>query len=246
MRALVVRHEHASQPGFVGERLAERGWKLTTVTVVPERHHHRPAVRFDFPDPRAWDLVIALGAPWSVYDHTTVGSWVGDETAFLRAAHDARVAVLGICFGAQVLASALGGTVEAAPRPEIGWTEIATDDPGLVAAGPWFQWHGDRCVLPDTVTELARTGAAPQAFASGRSLGVQFHPEVGAGVLLRWLAAGGRAQLTARGVDPDRLLERTRAAEPAARVRAHRLVDAFLDRVAGTGTPLATGAGTAG
>jgi GMP synthase-like glutamine amidotransferase len=65
-----------------------------------------------------------------------------------------------------------------AERPEVGWTPIQTHRPDLIEPGPWFQWHSDRWVLPDGIRALARTGTAEQAFTAGRSLGVQFHPEL--------------------------------------------------------------------
>ncbi|WP_460061658.1 type 1 glutamine amidotransferase [Streptomyces sp. YKOK-I1] len=157
MRALVIQHDHVTEPGLVGARLRERGYGLTAVTIVPEDRHHAPDVAFDFPDPADWDVIVALGAPWSVYDRTAVGRWIDGELALLRKAHHLGIPVLGVCFGAQALTTALGGAVEEAPRPEIGWVEVDTDEPALIGPGPWFQWHYDRCVLPPDAEELART-----------------------------------------------------------------------------------------
>ncbi|MEW2353387.1 hypothetical protein [Spirillospora sp. NPDC029432] len=50
MRALVIQHDHETEPGHVGARLTERGYDLAAVTVVPESRYHAPDVRFDFPD----------------------------------------------------------------------------------------------------------------------------------------------------------------------------------------------------
>lgn len=233
MRALVVRHEHITEPGAVGARLTERGYDLTVLTVVPEARHHTPDVRFDFPDAGEWDLIVSLGAPWSVYDEGAIGTWIGGELALLRKAHHLGVPVLGACFGAQALTTALGGSVEASPRPEIGWVEVETDDPALVGPGPWFQWHFDRCLLPPGAVEVARNAVCAQAFRVGRSLGVQFHPEITTAMVSGWLAHGGAEQCVRQGVDPEELLDRSRALEPVARAGARRLVDGFLDRVAG-------------
>ncbi|MGW2889845.1 type 1 glutamine amidotransferase [Streptomyces griseoruber] len=233
MRALVIQHDHVTEPGLVGARLVERGYDLTTVTVVPEDRHHAPDVAFDFPDPADWDVIVALGAPWSVYDPAAVGRWIGGELALLRKAHHLGIPVLGVCFGAQALTTALGGSVEEAPRPEIGWVEVDTDEPALVGPGPWFQWHYDRCVLPPDAEELARTAVCAQAFRAGSSLGVQFHPEVTTRMVRGWLALGGAEQCVRHGLDPEELLARTRAMEPTARANAARLVDGFLDGTAG-------------
>jgi len=226
-------HDHVTEPGLVGDRLVERGYDLTTVTVVPENRHHTPDVTFDFPHPGDWDLVVSLGAPWSVYDESAVGSWIGGELALLRKAHELGVPVLGVCFGAQALTTALGGSVEPAPRPEIGWTEIDTHDPSLVGRGPWMQWHFDRCVPPPGAEEVARNAVCVQAFRTGRSLGVQFHPEITPRMLSGWLDHGGAEQALQHGMDPDELLARSREVESTARANTRHLVDGFLDQVAG-------------
>lgn len=230
MRALIIRHDHPSNAGFVGERLVERGFELVELMVVSEEEFDRPGVTVDFPDPRDFDVIVPLGAPWSVYDEATIGTWVGDEVALLREAFAADVPVLGICFGAQAMAAALGGSVERAPRPEIGWTDVRSDDPGLVSEGPWFQWHFDRIVLPPDVKEIARTEVGPQAYVVGRSLCVQFHPEVTPEIVRAWLDNGGVPQAIKHGHDPDELA----LPKQGARERAYALVDTFLDRIAHT------------
>jgi GMP synthase-like glutamine amidotransferase len=224
-RALVVLQDALSDAGYVGERLADRGIELVphVVCAGPEQPHSD----VPFPDPRAYDLVVALGAVWSVYDHDTIGSWIDRELAMLRDANEAGVPVLGICFGGQALAAALGGTVARAPAPEIGWYEIDADVP-TVANGPWLQWHVDRFTVPPGATELARGGVGPQAFRAGRSLGLQFHPEVTPAIVEFW-ADHGRDTLERLGIDAARLLADTKLHTPLAREHAHRLVDAFLD-----------------
>ncbi len=174
------------------------------------------------------DHVVVLGAAWSVYDHAQVGQWIGAELAWLRAADAAGVPVLGICFGAQALAAALGGRVEAAPRKEIGWTTVDTLAPELIEEGPWLEFHGDLCVPPPGARLLARTDVCVQAFSVGRHLAVQFHPEVDAAQLSRWLADGGKAEAEHEGQDPDKLVAQTEAEEPQAARRAAGLVDAAL------------------
>jgi GMP synthase-like glutamine amidotransferase len=235
MRALFVQHDHVSPVGPVGERLEARGYAVEELLVVPEDRFHAPAVDADFPDPTAYDVLVPMGAPWSVYDLATIGPWVEPELAFLRRGVDAGVPVLGICFGGQALAAALGGAVIKADEAEIGWTEVQTDEPDLVEAGPWFEWHHDRWVAPPGARVLARTAAAEQAFVVGRSLGVQFHPELTPTMLRGWLANGGAAYLEAHGTAPEPLLAQTDAMAAGARRRAHRLVDRFLDLVAGAG-----------
>ncbi|GAB2980878.1 type 1 glutamine amidotransferase [Streptomyces pseudoechinosporeus] len=231
MRALVIRHDHASLLGPIGDRLAELGYALDELIVVPAENHHAPGVDFTFPDPTGYELLVLLGAPWSVYDRAVIGPWVDRELVLLRDAFAADIPVLGICFGAQALAASLGGAVERAPRPEIGWSTVESDAPGLIAPGPWFQWHFDRFVIPPGAVELARGAVGPQAFRVGRALGVQFHPELTEETLLQWLDLGGHRQAEEFGVDPDRMIAETRARREESRQRAYDLVDGFLGQV---------------
>lgn len=80
---------------------------------------------------------------------------------------------------------------------------------------------------------MARNSVCTQAFRLGHSLGVQFHPEITTATVRRYLELGGTEQCVRRGVDPGELLARTRELESTGRANAHRLVDAFLDRVTG-------------
>jgi GMP synthase-like glutamine amidotransferase len=228
MRALFIQQDHMSPTGPVGEAFAGHGFDVQEFMVVPEEHFLAPSVAVTFPDPLGFDAVVAMGAAWSVYDHDRIGAWIGDELDFLRRAHHARVPVLGICFGGQALATALGGMVVRAERPEIGWTTVETSRPDLIEPGPWFQWHVDRWVLPEGVHAFARTDAAEQAFTAGRSMGVQFHPELTPQMLGGWLDTVGRAHAAALGTDPDQLVAETAARSAEARARARRLVAAFL------------------
>ncbi|MFC6883894.1 MULTISPECIES: type 1 glutamine amidotransferase [Actinomadura] len=232
MRALLIEHDHQSPPGPVGDRLAARGFDLTELLVVPAERHRAPGVECAFPDPLDYDLVVPMGAPWSVDDVEAIGPWVGPELAALAKACEAGVPILGICFGGQALACALGGGVERAPRPEMGWTRVETDDPSLVGEGPWFQFHYDRWILPPGAREIARNAVCSQAFVSGRSLGLQFHPEITAAEFGLWLEEGGAELMAAEGYEPSAVMAEVRRDEAVSARRTHALVDAFLDRVA--------------
>jgi GMP synthase-like glutamine amidotransferase len=228
MRVLFIHQDHMSPTGPVGEAFADHGFDVQEFMVVPEEHFHEPAVTAAFPDPLTFDAIVSMGAAWSVYDHDRIGSWVGDELDFLRRAHQAGMPVLGICFGGQALATALGGTVVRAGQPEIGWTTVQTSRPDLIEPGPWFQWHADRWVLPEGVRAFARTDAAEQAFTAGRSMGVQFHPELTPRMLDGWLGNVGREHAVAFGADPDQLVAETAVRSTEAGTRARRLVAGFL------------------
>jgi GMP synthase-like glutamine amidotransferase len=226
-RALVVNHDKYSLPGMVGDRLEHHGFELVDLVVVEDIHH--PVSDVPFPDPRDYDVVVPMGSPWSVYDTETIGTWIGREVDMLRAAVEADVPVLGVCFGGQALAAALGATVEKSPAPEIGWFQIESSVPDLIADGPWFQWHFDRFELPDGATALAHGPMGIQAFRIGPHLGLQFHPEITADVLAPWLDFAERDHLEQRlGIDGDDLLEETKRRQEEARPHTEALVDGFL------------------
>ena len=230
MRVLVVRHHEEDDAGFVaaafravkGEGEAG-GASLTDVLFTGAA---------PLPDPAGFEHLVVLGSSSSVNDGH---AWIGAELGWLRRANAAGVPVLGICFGAQALCVASGGRVERSPRSEIGWVRIETRDPGLIPAGPWLEFHDDRCLPPAGARVLARNELCVQAYAIGRDLAVQFHPEVDGEQLKRWLNMGGDAQVAAAGVDADEFVARTVREEPGSRSRAEILVDTALTIAGQTG-----------
>ena len=211
MRVTVVRHHEEDSAGFIGDAFTARGAELA-VHLFPKEG--------PLPEPGGLGHVVLL-----------------EELAWLRRADAAGVPVFGICFGAQALAAAFGGRVGPAGRKEVGWTVVETLDPALIPPGPWLEFHGDQCYPPPPARLLARNDLGVQAFALGRHLAVQFHPEVDEAQLRGWLDAGGRAEAERAGQDPDRFLARTAAEEPAARDRAGRLVSAALRLAASPVSP---------
>jgi GMP synthase-like glutamine amidotransferase len=218
MRVVILRHHDEDDSRLIGEALRDRGVHLDLVQVVKEE---------PLPDPAEIDAVVILGATWSVRDRAEIG-WMGDELAWLQKVEAAGVPMLGICFGAQALSAALGGDVERSPRQEIGWTVIDPEPGSGVEAGPWLEFHEDRCLPPATAEILARNELAVQAFRIGPHLAVQFHPEVDAALLQAWIDNGADKAIGAVGLDGDRLVAETLAEEPAARQRARRLVEVWL------------------
>ncbi|HUA49635.1 MAG TPA: type 1 glutamine amidotransferase [Solirubrobacteraceae bacterium] len=221
MRALVIQHDDNGPAGHVSEWLAARGGEQDLWLIGHDARE---------PDPRAYDLVVSLGSEHAAYDDAV--PWLGLELALLRHAFDADVPVLGICFGSQLLARALGARAMPAPQPEIGWVAISTREPAFVPPGPWLQWHYDTFTPPPGASVLAKSAAGPQAYTIGRSLAVQFHPEVTPDIVGDWVD-GAEERLNGVDVDPGRLLAETRERDPENRVRAWRLLDAFWARVSG-------------
>jgi len=224
MRALHVHHDANSRPGLVGEALDSRGVASVSHQVCPTAGS--PQGSPEFPDPAGFDLVVLFGSRWSVYEDR-VAHWVEPELDFIRAADRAGVAVLGLCFGGQMLSTALGGTVAATEHPEIGWMEVVPSDPAI-EPGPWLQWHFDAFTVPTGADEMARTASGPQAFRLRRNLGLQFHPEADRAVLEEWLT-DDIDQLVAAGLDAEVMLADADRYRDGARVRADRIVAGVLD-----------------
>jgi GMP synthase-like glutamine amidotransferase len=228
MRALVIQHDHVSPPGPIGERLVEQGYELVLQQLLTKEQIAEPGVEVEFPPAADFDLIVPMGAVFSVYDEERIGSWLKPDLDLLREADAAGVPVLGICFGGQLLAKAHGGSVVRSEHPEIGWVDVETNEPGLVSEGPWFEWHYDRWELPPDAREVARNARASQAFVLRRNLAVQFHPELTSITLEGWLGFDGLAEVDRLGLDAKQMYADTLASDPASRLRAHALVDGFL------------------
>jgi GMP synthase (glutamine-hydrolysing) len=221
MRALVLEHESSCKLGRLEAPLARRG---VAVQIV------RPPDMADLPDPGTYEIVVTLGSDESAHDESL--PWVDQELAYVRAAIRAEVPVLGICFGAQMLARALGADVRRASAPEVGWKTLTRThaSSSWLPAGPWFVWHEDTFDWPPDATPLAWTEEAPHAFRHGDHLGLQFHPEADADLVERWLDDGMRT-LELQRVDVDALRRQTRRMEDAADAAAHALFEFYLGQV---------------
>jgi len=212
--ALIRCHGETGPPGLLGEWLearripyrVDRTWERGTET-----------------DPAGYAFVASLGSKHSPRDAAAVPQ-VAAELELLERAVRSDVPVLGLCFGGQALAHLLGGTVERAPRPELGWRTIDTDAPDTIPAGPWLEWHFERFTVPPSAIELARTPDASQAFRHGVHVGTQFHPESTVDIVRGWAEKDG--------IDGEAVLAAPPAQHEAARAAAFRLFDAFLDPVA--------------
>jgi GMP synthase-like glutamine amidotransferase len=221
MRALLIANAVDADAGFVGDRFRHHGFAFTEC--------HRETVT-DWPDLDGHDLVLLLGSEWSVY-WPEVASSVAAEVALIREAQRRGVPQFGICFGNQSMAHALGGTVERGREPEIGWYDVVSDVPEIIAAGPWLQWHYDVITVPPGAKELARSSIGPQAWTLGRSLCTQFHPEANESMLARWTQGAGAAELDKFGSSPEQVMADTRANTTVSREQSDRLVDWFVNEL---------------
>ena len=209
---LVLRHVQAEGLGLLTNVLRDRGI----------HHRYLDLPRGEAP-PRDLTNVgglIVLGGPMAVYEaeHT----FLRTESGLVERALTAGRPVLGICLGAQLIASALGARVYAGERREVGWAPITLtpegrDDSVFGVLEPEltvFHMHGDTYELPADARHLARSALyEQQAFRWGDVVyGLQLHLEF-TETMIQKLAteADSRAYITGAGVDPDRLLAETPA-----------------------------------
>jgi GMP synthase-like glutamine amidotransferase len=221
--ALVVANVIDADAGYVGERLEQRGWLLRTVF---RDGGGVPRTIQAAGDP---DLIVLLGSEWSVHAPVNRDS-LKAECDLVRSARAGHVPVLGLCYGAQVLAQAFGGSVTAAHQPEIGLVEVLSGDLVLVPAGPWTAFHVDALEPPADATVVARNECGVQAFVLPGALGVQFHPEVRPEVLDDWSRRFPELVIDA-GLERAELVATARDRADESRHAAYALVDAFLARL---------------
>jgi GMP synthase-like glutamine amidotransferase len=176
LRILSLEHARGDGPGKILSWVTRRGHALQRV-LLHEGHV--------FPPQKAFDFLIVLGGPMSIYQHTQY-PWLAPEKEFIRTAAEARKPILGICLGAQLLADVLGGVVVRNPEREVGWWPVTfIERGGPFAAFPETltpcHWHNDTFTLPPDAMHVASSAACQnQAFRIGdRLVGLQFHLEIG-------------------------------------------------------------------
>jgi len=211
---VALRHVAFEDLGLLEPLLAERGHTVSYVDA--------PVADFDALDPLAPALLVVLGGPIGVYESDSY-PFLEAERAFIERRLAARKLTLGICLGAQLMASALGARVYPSGVKEIGWAPIE-----LTAAGresclrhldgsDVLHWHGDTFDLPGGAVHLASTPLCKnQAFAIGDyGLALQFHAEAAGRSLERWFV-GHCAEIAATpGLDVPTLRAQTQRSTPA-------------------------------
>jgi GMP synthase (glutamine-hydrolysing) len=234
-RLLVFQHVAAEPLGTLDPLIRARGHRVRFVNF--ERDPDA------LPDVDRYRGLVVLGGPMNVEDQDRRAHLKTELKAIERALHQGKP-VFGICLGAQLLAHVLGAPVRRHTQPEIGWYELATTEAGrrdavfapLGERTRVFQWHSYTFGLPAGAEQLARTDSCEQqAFRYGeRAYGVQFHPEVDAALIGRWLAtAAYQQEIRAAGLphDVDAIRVHTEAHAPQLREQAEPLFNGFLDLV---------------
>ena len=165
-------------PGKIADWISEKGHRL---------HYTRFYDSDPLPDPSTVDMLVIMGGPMDVFDFH-IHPWMEDEIEWVKAFIGTAKAVLGICLGAQIIASALGVEVYPGPHKEIGWHnlqffpslgdfKICKD---LPVTRKVFHWHGDTFNIPEGATRIAGSQAFPnQGFIYANHVAaLQFHLEV--------------------------------------------------------------------
>ncbi len=208
-RALIIRH--VPHEGVAGYRqpIEAAGYELDRIDVADPCF-----AACDLAEP---DLLIMMGGPMGVYEQDRY-PWIACQLKRLRKRLAADRPTLGVCFGAQMIAAALGGEVRKGPAKEVGFHPLAVapaaDNPLTALAGvPVLHWHGDGFTVPQGTELLASSPLYPQAFRRGPGLlALQFHAEMGEDErFAQWLeqwpgdVAEAGADIAALRRDHDRL-----------------------------------------
>ena len=187
-RLLVIQHVPHERLGTFEPALKQAGCTLQPFNAADPK-----AV---WPSTEALDGVVVMGGPQSVYEQATY-PFLKPELAFLKRVVAEELPVLGVCLGAQLLATVLGAPVTKAPQKEIGWYPVmrepgADGDPLFEPFGStetMFQWHGDAFALPKGAVRLASSPLCPEQGFRYRNhvYGLQFHVEVTETIVRAWM-----------------------------------------------------------
>ena len=178
IRIHYLQHVPFEDLGCIEDWTLAKGHQLTSTKFY---EHSRLPELSDF------EWLIIMGGPMGVYDEAKY-DWLSGEKEFIRNAIQSGKIVIGICLGAQLIASALGAKVYPNDEKEIGWfpvsfsrnlltNKVLGEEEKII---PVFHWHGDTFNLPVNAIRIASSqGCLNQAFIYGEKiLGVQFHLEV--------------------------------------------------------------------
>lgn len=219
-------HQEDAGPVVFGEVIRELGHELV---------EWRPG---DGPAPDGADAALVFGGAMHI-DQEDKHPWLRPEREWIASLLDAELPTLGVCLGAELVASVAGWDVTRLSRPEIGWhdvelTSAGYEDPLLCsvpARFPAFQWHSYAAEPPDGARVLAVNPACAQAYrVAERAWGIQFHAEVDAATVEHWLD-DGKDDEDVREVNLDiaAVRERTQREIPAWNELGRALCARFLE-----------------
>jgi GMP synthase-like glutamine amidotransferase len=167
----------------------------------------------NLPDLNQTSAVINLGCPLSVTKYQQ-HQFLTNLFVFTQETIKRNIPYLGVCFGGQMLAMALGANVKPNHTKEIGAGLLKLTDTGLKdplfknfkPEFPVFQWHGDTFDIPQHCTNLAQSPDCPnQAFRKGKFVGIQFHLEADVEQIPLWSDTYAE-ELAGIGLDKDQVI----------------------------------------
>ena len=227
---IVLQHVPNEGPGLIGEMLEGRGLPHKVVDVPAEGVPLGAA---------GFSGIVSLGGPMSVNDGTRE---IEKEKELLLEAMERNIPILGVCLGAQIIASALGARVYAGDYPEVGWGQVTLTQNGItdpLLAGvdhvlPVLHWHGDTFDLPEGAVHLASSDKYEnQAFRVGtNTYGLQFHLEVDEEMVRDWVAMDQKEE-NGMASRPEEILDGVGRYVDQVRFGGSFVVGRFLDLVMG-------------
>jgi len=235
---LVISHAACEHAGYLCEYLDQRNISYERIRYeqgesIPEVIHNLSGLVF-------------LGSPVSVNDSF---GWIKEEIALIKSALVEDIPVLGICFGAQLIAKALGARVIPASSMQIGWHPVRLtqqgnalfDDTGMPDHFLAFEWHGDTFALPEDATPVF-TGECieQQGFVFKNCLALQFHTEITEAMIHEWINRYAHCleQSTPCIQRREEILRDIDQRLAAQRKIAHRLFDWWLNRISARNSSL--------
>jgi GMP synthase (glutamine-hydrolysing) len=229
-RGLIIRHvPHEGLAGFRAP-IEAAGYELDRIDVCgPE------FVTADFLSP---DLLILMGGPMGVYERYAY-PWIDHEVERLAERLDHGLPTLGVCLGAQLVATALGSEVYAGPIKEVGFGSLTLTGAGAsspvahLADVPVLHWHGDTFDLPAGTELLASTPSYPnQAFRRGRELlALQCHAEMGTDPRIDAWIAESTDYLSQAQVCPRAIRSEYDTIGPISERAGQRMICAWLEQL---------------
>lgn len=187
-----LQHVSFENPGTIKDWADENNHSITCTYFFEES--------FSLPGIKSIDALVIMGGDMNVYEEEKY-PWLAKEKEYISAAMGAGKKVLGICLGAQLIATALGSKVYPNNEKEIGFFPVHFSHSALKnplfyhCSNPFivFHWHGDTFDLPANAQLIASGEACQhQAFLIGKSvLGLQFHFEMNGTIIDNMIVHGG-------------------------------------------------------
>nr|WP_255607140.1 gamma-glutamyl-gamma-aminobutyrate hydrolase family protein [Ancylobacter sp. Lp-2] len=227
--AVAIRHVAFEDLGSLARTLDARGWAVSYCEASTDQLSHYSI--------RDADLIIVLDGPIGLGDRRAF-RFLDSEMHLIERRLARGLPTLGIGLGAQLMAAATGGRVEAGAPTPIGWGEVSLTPEGRRSAlaplghpgAKVLHWRGDGIELPPGARRLAFDAHREnQAFACGEAgLGLQFHLEADPRGLEEWYV-GHAVALAAAGIDVRQLRRQGRNCAMAAGAMAETVFGGWLD-----------------